>query len=240
MRAFRQDGCRYGWRREGNLIVRPGRRLHVVAECDRCSKCGATRQETVFRSRAGSQPTRRSRWTDTAPRSGPPSGATVPARSPTLESDTQAATYFIIRDRWIPFLRAMPAPKAAELTKTETGADRSASAVETARELKCRSRWQARALIIEAKFKRSRSESWCSRTSPWPTPSRRGRASPSTRSCPRTCGWPVRRPRLIGPLFEKENDTRVAGAAFKKSTPARATPGDVAQRAWIARSCPAR
>lgn len=46
----------------------------------------------------------------------------------------------------------MPAPKAAELTKTEAGADRSASAVETAREPACRSRWQARALIIEAQF----------------------------------------------------------------------------------------
>ena len=69
-----------------------------------------------------------------------------------MESDTQAATYFIIRDRWIQLLLAMPAPKAAELTKTEAGADRSASAVETAREPAYRSRWQARALIIEAQF----------------------------------------------------------------------------------------
>lgn len=142
-----------------------------------------------------------------------------------MESDTQAATYFIIRDRWIPFLLAMPAPKAAELTKTETGADRSASAVETAREPACRSCWQARALIIEAKFEVVEVGIVVFEDEPWPTPSRRGRASPSARSCPRTCGWPVRRPRLIGPLFEKDSATRVAGAAFKKSTPARATPG---------------
>jgi hypothetical protein len=47
-RAFRQNGCRHDWRPEGNLIVRPGRRLETAEQRYRCPKCGATRQEGIF------------------------------------------------------------------------------------------------------------------------------------------------------------------------------------------------
>ncbi|MET3483173.1 hypothetical protein [Methylobacterium sp. 1973] len=69
-----------------------------------------------------------------------------------MESDTQAAIHFTMRGRRILFRLAMPDPKDAEFTKTETGRDRSASAAETAWEQACRSRWRALALVIKAKL----------------------------------------------------------------------------------------
>ncbi|MBE7203882.1 MAG: hypothetical protein INR70_39650 [Parafilimonas terrae] len=69
-----------------------------------------------------------------------------------MESDTQAAITFTMRGRRILFRLAMPDPKDAEFTKTETGKPRSASVAEAAWEQACRSRWRALALVIKAKL----------------------------------------------------------------------------------------
>lgn len=48
LRLVRQDWCRHDWQPEGEPFVRSGRNWRTAEQLNRCRKCGAMRQESIF------------------------------------------------------------------------------------------------------------------------------------------------------------------------------------------------